>query len=375
MPARPPFGNLSLITEAFTEAAIDGTRWERAMDIAAHVTGSVGSGLLPLKGHLPSVPFSQSVGELFETYFHDGWYRRDERYRGVPTLMRRGVMCDLDFAHPDEFARSSYYQELFAPFGLQWFVGIKVAAGDDVWCLAIQRSIKQGPLSSIGLHKLIALSQQLSSAAALAKAVGFARVEAASEAFEISGSAVVLFNRSGEVVRVNKAAEMLLRTPDLQIVKRRLTSWNSQVTSALDRAMHALVWRKDESSLSSPIVFPRRQGRPILGYPSRLSGLAVDCFIPCWIAVVLTDLEHRLALGRSNLLKTAKPPADVLMRIFGLTPAEAKIAAIIGCGHSPEYAADVMGIALETARNQLKAVFAKTQTHRQGELVALLSRL
>jgi len=32
-------------------------------------------------------------------------------------------------------------------------------------------------------------------------------------------------------------------------------------------------------------------------------------------------------------------------------------------------------IARETARNQLKAVFAKTETHRQGELVALLSTL
>jgi DNA-binding CsgD family transcriptional regulator len=32
-------------------------------------------------------------------------------------------------------------------------------------------------------------------------------------------------------------------------------------------------------------------------------------------------------------------------------------------------------ISRETARNQLKAVFVKTATHRQGELVALLSGL
>jgi DNA-binding CsgD family transcriptional regulator len=34
-----------------------------------------------------------------------------------------------------------------------------------------------------------------------------------------------------------------------------------------------------------------------------------------------------------------------------------------------------LSIARDTARNQLKAVFAKTNTHRQGELVALLSRI
>jgi hypothetical protein len=33
-----------------------------------------------------------------------------------------------------------------------------------------------------------------------------------------------------------------------------------------------------------------------------------------------------------------------------------------------------LGIARETVRNQLKAVLAKTGTHRQGELIALLSR-
>ena len=36
-------------------------------------------------------------------------------------------------------------------------------------------------------------------------------------------------------------------------------------------------------------------------------------------------------------------------------------------------AAGELGLARETARNQLKAVFAKTGTHRQGELIALLA--
>jgi DNA-binding CsgD family transcriptional regulator len=44
-------------------------------------------------------------------------------------------------------------------------------------------------------------------------------------------------------------------------------------------------------------------------------------------------------------------------------------------GLSPERAAEELKIARGTARNHLKAVFAKTATHRQGELVALLSRL
>jgi DNA-binding CsgD family transcriptional regulator len=58
-----------------------------------------------------------------------------------------------------------------------------------------------------------------------------------------------------------------------------------------------------------------------------------------------------------------------------LRPAEAKLAALIASGISLEAAAERLGVARDTARNQLKAVFTKTDTHRQAELVALLARV
>jgi PAS domain-containing protein/DNA-binding CsgD family transcriptional regulator len=356
-------GDLLSLTDAFSAAAIDPTLWVRAMDAAAQVTGSVGAGLLPIRGHLPTIPVGQSVGELFDRYFRERWFERDERYRGLPALMRRGVMSDLDFATPDEFARSAYYQELFAPLGLQWFVGIKVAAGDDVWCVAIQRSIKQGPLPQAEMAKLGALSRQLSSAAALARAIGFAHVDTALRAFELSGSAVVLIDRSGEVLRVNGAAEKVLRTRDLRIVGKKIVSWDRSATAALDRALHALIWRND-ASLHTPVVFPRHQGRPILAYASRLTANATDFFAPCQAVIVLVDLEAKLSLVESDLMKA-----------FNLTPAEARLAGRILGGEAIDIATKKLGITSGTGRNQLKAVFQKTGTGRQGELTALLARV
>jgi DNA-binding CsgD family transcriptional regulator len=63
---------------------------------------------------------------------------------------------------------------------------------------------------------------------------------------------------------------------------------------------------------------------------------------------------------------------SLLAKLFGLTSAEAKLASLIAEGISVEKAAEALEISRETARNQLKAVFAKTATHRQSELVALL---
>jgi AcrR family transcriptional regulator len=45
---------------------------------------------------------------------------------------------------------------------------------------------------------------------------------------------------------------------------------------------------------------------------------------------------------------------------------------MIARGAPPDIACRVLNISRETARNQLKSVFAKTNTHRQSELVALL---
>jgi DNA-binding CsgD family transcriptional regulator len=63
------------------------------------------------------------------------------------------------------------------------------------------------------------------------------------------------------------------------------------------------------------------------------------------------------------------------MNLFGLTPAEARLASIVGGGVDPARAAEEIGISRVTARNQLRAIFAKTGTHRQSELVALLCRV
>ena len=45
------------------------------------------------------------------------------------------------------------------------------------------------------------------------------------------------------------------------------------------------------------------------------------------------------------------------------------------CGQSLEETAAANDVSLGTVRSQIKTVFAKTHTHRQAELVGLLTRL
>jgi len=74
------------------------------------------------------------------------------------------------------------------------------------------------------------------------------------------------------------------------------------------------------------------------------------------------------ALRRPNISRD-------LVAKFALTRAEMRLLQIVGAGESLRNAADQLGITYETARSQLKAIFGKTDVHRQAELVALMVRI
>lgn len=62
----------------------------------------------------------------------------------------------------------------------------------------------------------------------------------------------------------------------------------------------------------------------------------------------------------------------MLQLLYGLTNAEARLAACIADGYSLEQCRENIGVTLATARSYLKQVFQKTETRRQAELVGLI---
>ncbi len=67
-------------------------------------------------------------------------------------------------------------------------------------------------------------------------------------------------------------------------------------------------------------------------------------------------------------------PEELLQRLYGLTPSEARLTARLVAGMNLNEAASATGISKETSRTYLKQIFAKTDTHRQTELVAAILR-
>jgi DNA-binding CsgD family transcriptional regulator len=171
----------------------------------------------------------------------------------------------------------------------------------------------------------------------------------------------IALDQNGFVVDANAAAKIVfdnnIEIKDKRLFVRDLTS-RTHLKEAIDQLK--TLPRFDSLALE-PVIVPRTDKLPVI---VRIWPFEGPSHPP--------GQEVRALLTLNALGPRPGPPPAILAKTFRLTPSEAKLACIIARGAPPDIAARELKISRETARNQLKAVFAKTDTHRQSELVALL---
>jgi DNA-binding CsgD family transcriptional regulator len=132
-----------------------------------------------------------------------------------------------------------------------------------------------------------------------------------------------------------------------------------------------------QSSIAFALNFPGTSGAS-----ATLLEIRRAAGMPLLARILRLQESIRPALNGASLLLFAfdpetrqTPPADLLMRMFGLTPAEAEVAIGIASGKRPAEIANDRSVKLETIRTHSKAIFGKTRTRGQVELATLLTRL
>lgn len=68
-----------------------------------------------------------------------------------------------------------------------------------------------------------------------------------------------------------------------------------------------------------------------------------------------------------------QPPKDLLRNLFGLTNGEAGIALRVANGQGLTPISEELSVSIATVKTHLQHVFDKTDTHRQAELIRLLT--
>lgn len=352
------------------EAVLDPGQWPSVMEdicVSVRTTGAV---LLQSDARTPDVPATAGVSDLLRTYFRNQLHTMDVRaIKGVPLqLSGRRAIRDQDlFNSEDQMLKEPLYASI-SRSGFRWWCAVSFRSGPALWAFSLQRTIGEGMFDDTELRALAALSESLTEVATLSHAVGKQVLLGTLNAFELISAPALSMSSTGLVIEMNRAATGLFDI-DFRVRNNRLYMRDGKASHALER----MLWERPADGEIRPrsrgrvgniIVARRENKKPILIKVLPVHGAAATPFLGARAILVLRDLEAE-----------RRPPLEVLAEALSLTSAEAKVASLVAAGASPEEIAVELQVSRETVRNQIKAIFGKTGTHRQSELAALVARI
>lgn len=128
------------------------------------------------------------------------------------------------------------------------------------------------------------------------------------------------------------------------------------------------------SAMAAPDTLQAAQAIQAAGPDGRTAQIVSLALAP--MAQSLPGMEtHTVLAAIHERYGTPRAMPAILRDLFGLTPAETRLAALLTQGVGLPDACVQLGIKRETSRTQVKSIFNKTHTSTQAQLAHLLTRL
>ncbi len=364
---------LKLIDQIY-EAALEPARWSTVLTEWAELLSCQG-GIIFAHDKKARVEDLLGLARIDETM----WREYQDYYAtvdiGVEELARRphgSTVLDVGVS-TEKLVKSEFFNDFWRPWGLRHNIGVTPLTDENrLVVTSFYRSPRMGPFNDEERRLFEALTPHLKRSMQIHRQVSHLDVAAATvgDALDRLPTGVLLLDAQGRLLTINRAAEAIVSARDGLLLKHGCLaavrpSESRLLTRLIDQAARAAqgnalhpggimtISRPSQRRPLEVFVTPLRPGENGGLFPVDSKGSA--------IAVFISDPELQMEI-----------PGDTLQRLYGLTPAEARLAAKLGSGISVQEAADQLGVTKETARGQLKQVYAKTDTHRQAELVRLI---
>lgn len=325
-----------------------------------------------------SVVFSYEVGEASAEGTLDylrTYHRIDPRAEYLLSL-KPGAWVNCWEHFDDEYVASSpFYQEFLLPYGGRYASGTKLLEDGPVnVILGIHRGLGQVPLDASEIGMCQRLARHLSEALKIFR-THMAGVSASILGTEIINrlrAPVVLIDDQRKLLHANPAATALLGESSLLAVSGgHLYCRKPREDNALLVALRDLQLTGDSQLHLNAVdkVYFR------VGFDQ---GNELGMFL-----YALRPAHTMHAFGERSLAMLLLYQANarieldpfIVAGVFGLTPAEARVAVAMAEGRTIEAVAAHHSVSVNTVRTQLRSVFEKTGTSRQVELVGLLANL
>jgi DNA-binding CsgD family transcriptional regulator len=353
------------------EATLDASRWQEFAQALSDAfrNAPAGIALQPPGSPLADVIF-RSHG--FREEFHPRF--AEHAQKGLPWeegrrknfVGRFGLTTEV--ISDDRLRASDFYREWMVPQGLGPHPPIAhtiaLDSGHPAAALAIFPTAATGPFAASELEFGNLLVPHLALGCRLM--AENRRHQALADAIDRFPTGVTLLDARGHLLLANRGARQIFAQNDgIALDGAAVHASGANDDAALRRAIvgaveAAVAGRLIESTVLSVSRHSGRRPyavmvgplRPHIGDPT-----AADAVVVLYVA----DLEQGVLRRR-----------EVLRELYGLTEAETQLVELLCQGSSLDEAAGARGVTMNTARSQLKQVFAKTHTSRQSELVRLV---
>jgi len=283
----------------------------------------------------------------------------DPARAAVPLLAAGKIYVDHDFHGASSLQRMPFYRDFLAPLGIGHYALLPVA-GDTEYLpvMSIQREAGRRTFTPRELQLMQAVQPHLRNALSLRQQLRHQRAESLilKSTLDSLSFPLLACSPQGRVVTGNTAGQRWLRTPGCPLSDNAIP-----VPATLRRLLEQACGRDTAEPTSGSLM------------------LADDD-----ILVTLPLCAHggvhwhdALALVAIQGPRWRKPPPGTLLRaMFGLTPAEIRLVHHLMRHDEPLPAvAEQLRLSLNTVRTQLRAIFQKTHTRRQSDLIRLVGQL
>jgi len=296
---------------------------------------------------------------------HDIWV---ERIRGLPAGT---VASTAELIAIPEFRKRPIFHEFCVPQQISGDGFVAVLERDRGLFGVHRAEHARAPFGDEERALVQALAPHLMRAYQVRKklVLAEARAERSEGAVDELPFALILLDEAGAILRANRCAAALLEAGDgLSREGPRLRASSPRDDAALGKAVHDALATSAGGGLSAGAALTLRR-------PSGRRGLAVMVAPLSRMAPLLGEAGGCAAVFVIDPTTRAAPPDLVLQRMFGLTPAECRIALSLAAGLSPKEAAHDLSLATPTVRSHLRSILTKTGVDGQVALARLLARL
>lgn len=350
------------ILDEIYEAAVAPKTWMKVLDRMADIAG--GQGTLMFAEVQKSTQFlcSAAIQDIVQRWSSEGWIAIDERGKRLIGRTDPRFLTDLDAFTIDELAGVPIYRDFFRKVGLGWCVGTTIRSPtSDTIVFSVERKFERGPVEPEAAKMLDGLRPHLARAAVLSAKVGLERALSSINALEAVGLPAAVLTRTGRAVAANPLLTGL--GPEISIgAGDRLCFKNPAIQALFASSLRSEMDRTGTRGAASFPLPANGPNRPAVVHVLPLRGSGRDLFTGANFLLYVTILSRGSSL-----------PNALLQALFDLTPAEARVAGLIGNGYTVNDVASQSSVQANTVRAQLKSIFSKTGVARQVDLASLVT--